>query len=171
MNVVTLAPFFPVILGIHNAEEYLRYDDFVHVHRGRVAARLLARPVIRNAGVLLTLAAAVLCVLTWLRGSALLIDAFLVAMFALTLNALGYVVMTIRQRAMTPGTASAVGLVLPYSLWVITVFRASTGVPWTSLLGMAGLGLLLIPASVAVFLLLGYSAMLLEQRFRGTPDV
>ena len=170
MNVATLSLFYPVILGIHNAEEYLRYNDFVRAHRGRVTARLLARPVIRNAGVLLTLAATVLCVLVWLRGSDLLIEAFVVAVFALMLNAFGHVAMTLRQRAITPGTISAVALVLPYSVWVIVAFRTSTGASWMSLLGTAGLGLLAIPLAVTVFLLLGYSAWLIQEPSRVEPD-
>ena len=171
MSIETLGLFFPLILGIHNAEEYLRYHDFVRPHHRRIPGRFLSRPVIRNAAVFLTLVAAVVCVLAWLRGTELLSRVVVASTVALALNALGHVGMTMMQRTVMPGTVSAVALVLPYSVCVIVMFRASTEASWASLLGMAGLGLLLIPASVAVFLLLGYAAMLLEQRFRGTPDV
>jgi hypothetical protein len=168
MDIATLTLFFPFILGIHNAEEYLRYDDFVRDYHGRVPARFLRRPVIRNAGVLLTLGAAAVCLLALLSQSEVLGQVFVVATFALTLNALGHIVMSLRRRSITPGTVSAVMLVLPYSALVIVVLRATTDASWRWMLRMAGLGALLIPLAVAVFLLLGYAVWLLQRRFRGS---
>nr|WP_063573148.1 HXXEE domain-containing protein [Luteibacter rhizovicinus] len=170
MNLSTLCLFFPFILGIHNAEEYLHYGDFVRDYDGRVTARFLGRPVIRNAGVLLTLVAAVVCLLACLSQNEVLTEIFVVATFALTLNALGHIVMSLRRRSITPGTVSAVLLVLPYSVLVIIVLRASSDTSWGSILRMAGFGMLLIPLAVAVFLLLGYATWLLQRRLRGEAE-
>jgi hypothetical protein len=170
MNIATLSLVFPVILGIHNAEEYLRYGDFVRDYQGRVAARFLRKPIIRNAGVLLTLVAAVVCLLAWLSHNEVLTEIFVVATFALALNALGHVVMSLRRRSITPGSVSAVMLVLPYSVLVIVVLRAATDASWRWILCMAALGALLIPLAVVVSLLLGYAAWLLQRRLRGEAE-
>jgi len=69
MTLVNFALLFPVVLAIHNIDEYIRYDDFVRSCPSWLAKKL-TRPIVRSAAVLLTLAAAVLVTLTYFNRSA-----------------------------------------------------------------------------------------------------
>ena len=103
MSIYALGLLFPIILGVHNAEEYFRRDDFLRGYPPRIA-RLLSRQAIRTAMVLLTMAAALISVLAWWLRTTWLLDVAVVADFALALNALGHVGRSIRWRSLAPGT-------------------------------------------------------------------
>jgi hypothetical protein len=64
MTLVNFSLLFPVVLAVHNIDEYNRYDDFVRSYPSWLAQKL-TRPIVRWAAVLLTLAAAVLVALTY----------------------------------------------------------------------------------------------------------
>jgi hypothetical protein len=161
MNICALGLLFPMILAIHNAEEYFRHAQFARIFHSRLASRFLARPVIRMAMILLTIAATTLSVLAWIYRTPVLVDAVVVASFALMLNAFGHVMVSMRCRALTPGTISAAALVLPYSAAVIATLRMNEGMSWAWMGRMALLGFPVIPVAVGVFMLLGYAVSLL----------
>jgi hypothetical protein len=156
MTIYTLNLLFPIILGIHNAEEYGRHDDFIRDYPARVA-RYVSPPVVRAAMVWLTLAAAVVSVLAWIYRTSWLLDIALVADFALLLNAFGHIGRSMYRRSLTPGTVSAVCLVLPYSAVVTAMLRHSENMSWGRIASLLALGVPAIPVTVAICLALGYA--------------
>ena len=166
MNIYELGLLFPVILGIHNAEEYFYHGDFIHTYPSRVA-RFLSKQVIRTAMVLLTLTAAIVSALAWGYRASWLLDISIVADFALMLNAFSHIGRSIRRRSLTPGLLSAVCLVLPYSAAVMATLRLSEGMSWEEIARLVALGIPTIPLAVAIFLALGY-ALSFVKRFMAT---
>lgn len=156
MSIYVLGPLFPIILGIHNVEEYFRHDDFIQSYPPRIA-RWLTRPIIRSAMVLLTLATAAVSLLTWIYRTPWLLDISLIADFALMLNAFSHVGRSLLHHSLTPGTLSALCLVLPYSLLVVATLRLSEGMSWSAMFRLMALGIPMIPVAVLVFLALGYA--------------
>ena len=157
MNLLVLILLFPIVLAIHNADEYFRRDEFIRTYHHKFAARFITRPVVRNAMVLLTLTAVAMGLLTWIYRNQVLVEISIVAIFALMLNAVSHIVLSFKRRSRTPGTLSAVVLVLPYSAVVIATSRLTLGVSWISMLRFAALGLIATPVAVALFLFLGYT--------------
>ena len=151
MSVPQLSLLLPLVLAAHNAEEYRRFDEFIRMYP-RIPAKLRAKPVVRGAMILLTLAGTILGVLTRVYRTPPWTDACVIAGLALMVNAFGHVGLSIRLRFATPGTVSAVILVLPYS----AVLVSAAHLPCNSLLHFAGLGLLAAPGFAALFLVLGY---------------
>ena len=156
MNLLVLSLLFPIVLAIHNGDEYFRREEFIRVHHGKFAARFITRPVVRNAMVLLTLTATAMGLLTWIYRNQVLVEISIVAIFALMLNALSHIVLSFKRRSFTPGALSAVVLVLPYSAVVIATLRVTLGMPWVSMLRFVALGLITTPVAIALFLFLGY---------------
>lgn len=156
MNLLVLILLFPIVLAIHNADEYFRCDEFIRAYHGKFAARFITRPVVRNAMVLLTITATTMGLLTWIYRSQVLVEISIVAIFALMLNAVSHILMSLKRRSRTPGTLSAVVLVLPYSAVVIATLRLTLGMPWISMLRFAALGFITTPVAVVLFLFLGY---------------
>ena len=156
MSFTALNLLFPVVLAVHNLEEYSRYDDFVRAFHARWPAKFTARPVMRDAAVLLTLAVAVLDGLTYFYKGAVLVALSETAIFALMLNGAGHCILSLKRRSLIPGTLSAVALVLPYSAIAVASMRTSRGDSIRSLLVYAVLGGLATPVAVALFLSISY---------------
>lgn len=162
MTFVTLNLVFPIILAVHNLDEYSRYDEFVHASPVRLPDYLTERRVVRNAAILLTLAVAVLAVLTDISGSTVLITFSRVAIFSLLLNGISHCVASVKRRTVTPGTLSAVFLVLPYCAVAIFNMRTSS----VSMLGDAAIGALITPVAIVICLWLGYATARLAEPAR-----
>ena len=156
MNLLVLILLFPIVLAIHNADEYFRRDEFIRAYHGKFAVRFITRPVVRNAMGLLTLTATAMGLLTWIYRNQVLVEISIVAIFALMLNAVSHIVLSLKRRSRTPGTLSAVVLVLPYSAVVIATLRFTLGMPWASMLRFVALGLITTPVAIGLFLFLGY---------------
>jgi hypothetical protein len=156
MSFPALNLLFPVVLAIHNLEEYSRYDDFMRAYHVRLPAKFTTRPVMRDATVLLTLAVAVLDGLTYFYKGAVLVAISETAIFALMLNGVGHCILSLKRRSLIPGTLSAVALVLPYSAIAIASMPMSKGESIRSLLVYALLGGLATPLAVATFLSISY---------------
>lgn len=146
----------PVVLAVHNVDEYRRYDEFVQVYQGRIPARFITRDVLRNALTLLTFIAAVISIVTYFFRTEVLISLSKIAVFALMLNAIGHCIQSLSKRRMTPGTLSAITLVLPYSIVAIMVMRSQLGDSVSSLLEFALLGAITIPLVSGIFIFSGY---------------
>jgi uncharacterized protein with HXXEE motif len=147
---------FPVVLAIHNFDEYSRYDDFIRAYHPRLGRKLSTRRVFRDALILLTSAAAGLGALTYVYQSAGLLTISKIAIFALLLNALGHCILSLKRRELVPGTLSAVALVLPYSAVAIVIMRASLGDSFRSLFRDAIFGLILAPLAILSLLWISY---------------
>ena len=158
MNILRLCVLFPLVLAVHNADEFRQYEEFVRVYHGRLAKRFVTKPVVQTAAILLTCAGVLLGVLTAVYRTPVLVDASFVASLALMLNACSHVVVSLKARTLTPGTLSALLIVLPYGALLLYVAR----LPWEAVLRFAALGLFVAPAAVVLFLFLGYSVTLLS---------
>ncbi len=66
-----------------------------------------------------------------------------------------------------PGTATAVGVVLPYSVWAIAAMRASFGVSSLAFLSYAVVGALLQPVVILLFLGISYGAVQVMRQVQG----
>ena len=154
LNVLVL--LFPIVLAIHNLDEYLRYEEFVSAYQSRLPTRLTAQPAIFWAVTTLTAAVAFICVGAALSKSQALLLISKVSIYALMLNAVGHCLLSLKRRRWLPGTRSACILVLPYSLIALIVMRTGAGDSPALMLRYALLGAITIPLAVGGFLLVGY---------------
>ena len=155
---------FPVILAIHNIDEYARHDDFFLAHHSRLAKKLTTRRVIRDAAILLTLTVALLDVLTYVCKADVLMTISKISIFALMINGIGHCVLSLRRGTMLPGTLSAATLVLPYSVIAMVVMRTNLGDSSWSLLRFAAFGALAAPLVIIFFLWISYGIFRLVAR-------
>ena len=156
MTFVVLNLLFPVVLAIHNTEEYLRFDEFIGSYRSLLPERLTSRRVVRDAAILLTLAAAVVCWLTYKHQTARLLAISKVAILALMLNGVSHCILSVRRRRLMPGTLSAVLLVLPYAALAIAKMHTDCGDSARSFVLLAACGAIAVPIAVAASLSCSY---------------
>ena len=161
MTFADLYPLFPVVLAIHNVEEYCRYNEFVHAYHSQLPTKLITRGILRDAAILLTLAVTLLAALIYIYRNAVLITLGKVAIFALMVNGLGHCVVSFKQGRLTPGMLSAVILVLPYSVLAIAAMRANFEDSFWTLFRYAAFGTILGPLAILFFLSISYAASLL----------
>jgi len=154
----------PIVLAVHNADEYARYEEFVHAYHSRLGKNLTSRPVVRYAATLLTLFVAVLSGLAYAFKDHVFVSMCKVAIFALTMNAISHCVLSFRRRRILPGTLSAALLVLPYSVFAVANMLGGGGDSYSDLLILAVLGVITVPVAVMLFLWIGYGISRLEAR-------
>jgi hypothetical protein len=152
-NVLVL--LFPIVLAIHNLDEFAQYGDFVGTYHSRLPAKLTARPAVFWAATAVTIAAALLCLSALVWQKPVLLLAAKVSICALLLNAIGHCLLALKRRKWLPGTWSACILVLPYGLIALVTMRISVGDSTAAIIRYAFLGAITIPLAVVVFLLVG----------------
>ena len=153
LNVLVL--FFPVVLAIHNLDEYSRYEEFVRIYHTRLPIRLTARRTIFWAAATLTAAAIFICVGAVVSKSQVLLLISKASICALMLNAVSHCLLSLKRGRWLPGTRSACILVLPYSVIALIVMGTSGGDSPVSMLRYALLGAVTIPLAVVGSLLVG----------------
>jgi len=156
MTFAALNLLSPLVLAAHNADEYRRYEDFVREYHGRLPAKLASRSVMRNAAILLPIAAAAIAVPAYLWRAPTLMTIARIAIFALMLNAIGHCALSLKRRSMLPGTHSAIALVLPYSSVCVFVMRTQLADSWWFLVRCAALGAVAVPLAVFSSLSISY---------------
>ena len=149
---------FPVVVAIHNFDEYRGYKDFVRSYPTWLAEKLTRR-VVGCAAILLTLAVSALVVLTWFFQNEVLLIASKVAIIGLALNCVGHCILSIKRRALVPGTLSGAILVLPYSAIAIFLMRSNLHDSFVALFGYAAVGVIATPAAIGAFLWASYGLM------------
>jgi hypothetical protein len=154
----------PLVLAVHNVDEYAKYEDFVKAYHPRLSKKLTARPVIRNAVALLTVSVALLAGLAYMYQGGVLRTVCKVAVFALLLNAISHCMLSLKRRRILPGTMSAAVLILPYSVVAIVIMHSECGDSYSFLALLAALGALTVPLATALFLGLGYGMSRWEAR-------
>jgi hypothetical protein len=155
---------FPVVLSLHNVEEYLQHGEFAGTYHSRLPERLRTRRVFGSTAILLTIAVAALCLLTYRYEGARLRWICEISMFALLWNALGHCALSAIRRSLVPGARSACALVLPYSAVAVFVMHTSLGLSFRALLGCALLGAVTMPLAALVFLPFGYGLSCVRAR-------
>lgn len=147
---------FPVILALHNLDEYVQHREFAGAYLSRLPERLRTRRVLAWSATLLTIAVTVLCLCAYFYESPALLWVSVVAIFALSWNAIGHCALSAVRRSLIPGTRSACFLVLPYSAAAIVLMHADLGIAFQTLLAYAVLGAIAVPLAAIVFLALGF---------------
>lgn len=156
MSFRILILLLPLVVGLHNVEEYRRYDEFVRIYfRRGLLARLMSRAVLRYALTFVTLAAIVLCAWTYVSRTEMLLITSRVAIFALGGNAVGHCVLSVIRRSITPGTVSAALVVLPNSVLAVITMRVVLGDSLIALVSYACLGAVTVPLAVIASILVG----------------
>ena len=159
----------PIVLAVHNADEYARYDDFVDAYHPRLTKKLTSRPVIRNAVTLLTVVVALVAGLAYVYKGGVFVTICKVAIFALLLNAISHCVLSLKRHRILPGTVSAALLVMPYSIAAIVIMRSDCGDSYWYLFSLAAVGAITVPLAIMLFLWLGYGISRWEARKQATP--
>ena len=155
---MTFAAFnllFPIVVAIHNFDEYRGYEDFVRSYPAWLAEKL-TRKVVGWAAILLTLAVTALAVGTYFYQNAVLLMVSKVAIVGLGLNCLGHCFLSLKRRALVPGTLSGALLVLPYSVVAVFMMESSLKDSLQAVFGYAAIGAIVAPIAIGLFLLMGY---------------
>jgi hypothetical protein len=155
---MTFAAFnllFPIVVAVHNIDEYRGYDDFVRSYPGWLAV-ILTRQVVARAAVLLTLTVTALAVATYFYQNDVLLMASKIAIIGLALNCVGHCLLSLKRRALVPGTLSGMVLVLPYSVIAVLIMRTNLQDSFLAIFGCAAIGAIMVPIAIGSFLWLGY---------------
>ena len=155
---MTFAAFnllLPIVVAIHNIDEYRGYTDFVRSYPAWLVEKLTRR-VIGWAAILLTLAVTALAVATYFYQKDVLLMASKIAIIGLALNCIGHCFLSLKRRALVPGTLSAAILVLPYSAIAVYMMRTDLRDSFIGLLGYAAFGVIATPLAIGAFLWMGY---------------
>ena len=164
MTFAAVVLLFPLVLTIHNMDEYSQQSAFTEAYHSHVPARFRTKRVLGWAAALLSAAAAVLSLLTYAYANAPLRWLLEVSIFALFWNAIGHCALSAIRHTIVPGTRSACVLVLPYSIVAISVLHAGLAIPVRALLGYAVAGAIAVPLTALTFLAMGYGVSRLTAR-------
>jgi uncharacterized protein with HXXEE motif len=157
MSFQILILLLPLVVALHNADEYRRYEEFARIYfRRGLLARLVSRTVLRNALTFVTFAVVVLCVWSYISRTEMLLIASRVAIFALGVNAVGHCLLSATRRSLTPGTVSAALVALPYSVVAVITMRVVLGDSLIALVSYACLGVVTVPLAVVASILVGF---------------
>jgi len=146
---------FPIVVAIHNIDEYRGYTDFVRSYPTWLAKKLTRR-VVGRAAILLTLAISVLAVLTYFYQTDVLLTLSKIAIIGLALNCVGHCILAVKRRALVPGTLSAAILVLPYAAIALALMRTNFNDSYMAVFGYAASGAIAAPVAIGAFLWIGY---------------
>ena len=159
-----MALLLPVVVALHNAEEFALYGRFPGACQPRLPAPLTTRAVVGGAMILVTVAAAVLAWAAYHAEDGYAHTAVRVAVFALLWNALGHGLLSLRRRTLLPGTVTALLVVLPYAIASVLGIEAHAGAPAKQLLSLGLAGAAALPAIVLVAIGLSYSVLQLARQ-------
>ncbi|MBV8275647.1 MAG: HXXEE domain-containing protein [Verrucomicrobia bacterium] len=146
---------FPIVVAVHNIDEYRGYEEFVRSYPGWLAEKL-TRKVVGWAALLLTLAVTALALGTYFYQNDFLLMVSKIAIIGLALNCIGHCFLSLKRRALVPGTLSGAILVLPYSVIAVFMMRTDFRDSLLALFGYAAVGAIVVPIVIGSFLLMGY---------------
>jgi len=152
----------PLLVAVHNVDEYARYDDFVRAHHSRFLAKQASRPAMRNALIAVTLFVAVIAGLAYVHRGGVYVVLCNITILAFMENAIGHCALSLKRRTLVPGTLSAAVLVLPYSIVAIASMRADLASSYSSLLLLAACGAFAMPLFIIGCIWLGYGISRLQ---------
>jgi len=152
----------PLLVAVHNVDEYARYDDFVRAYHSRFLAKRVSRPAMRNTLIAVTLFVAVIAGLAYVHKGGVYVVLCNITILAFMENAIGHCVLSLKRRTLVPGTLSAAVLVLPYSIVAIASMRADLASSYSSLLLLAVCGAVAMPLFIIGFIWLGYGIARLQ---------
>jgi len=152
----------PLLVAVHNLDEYARCDDFIRAYHSRFLAKRVSRPAMRYTMIAVTLFVAVIAGLAFVHKGGISVALCNVTILAFMENAIGHCVLSLKRRTLVPGTLTAAVLVLPYSVVAIASMRADLASSYSSLLLLAACGAVAMPLFVIGFLWLGYGISRLE---------
>jgi hypothetical protein len=156
MTFNALAVLFPIVLAIHNIDEYAGYEEFIATYHARLPNCFTDRASIFSAATALTITAALVCLAALKWQAPFLVQLVKISICALLLNAFGHCALALKKHKWLPGTRSAVVFVLPFGALSLILMRTSIGDSTADLLRYTILGAITIPVVVAVFLCVGF---------------
>jgi hypothetical protein len=145
----------PIVVAVHSIDEYRGYEDFVRSYPAWLAEKL-TRNVVGWAAILLTLAVTALAVATYFYQNDVLLMASKIAIIGLGLNCIGHCFLSLKRRALVPGTLSGAILVLPYSVIAVSMMLTDLRDSFLDLFGYAAIGAIGTPIAIGAFLWTGY---------------
>lgn len=116
MNPAALGLLIPVILTVHNAEEYFAFKVFKRFYLKFLNKKLQNRTVFLYAICILTLFASVICISNYFLKSKSTQLLTTIVVISLLLNGIQHCISSLRAREFLPGTFSSLLLLIPYSL-------------------------------------------------------
>jgi hypothetical protein len=143
---------FPAVLALHNLDEYSSSKPRAPHTRLSWSSRHFQSEVTRLAMILLTLASVVVAVLNYARRDSMLTIVAELSVFALLFNAIVHLTLSLIARSFTPGTRSALILVLPYSLVTIAAIHHGAGHSSAALWPLVLGGLIALPVTILLTL-------------------
>jgi hypothetical protein len=152
MSFPALYLLFPVVLAIHNLDEYFASKHRTQQSRPSWLIRNFQSEVVRLAMILLTVASVVVAVLNYVQRDGKLTTIAELSVFALLFNAIGHLILSLKARSFTAGTRSALIFVLPYSVLAIAAIRRGLGLSAAALWPVAIAGLVALPVAILVAL-------------------
>lgn len=155
MTFAILNLLFPIVVAVHNIDEYRGYENFVRSYPAWLAEKL-TRKVFGWAAILLTLAVTALAVATYFYQNDVLLMASKIAIIGLALNCIGHCLLSLKRRALVPGTLSGIILVLPYSAIAVAMMLNDLRDSLLGLFGYAAIGAIATPVAIGAFLWTGY---------------
>ena len=154
----------PLLVAVHNLDEYARYEDFVRTYHSRFLAKQASRPAIRNALIAVTVLVTVIAALAYVHKGGIYVVLCNITILAFMENAIGHCVLSLKRRSLVPGTLSAALVVLPYSIVAIVSMRADPAWSYSSLLLLAACGVVAMPLFIVGLIWLGYAISRLQIR-------
>jgi hypothetical protein len=155
MTFSVLTLLFPIVVAVHSLGEYRGYADFVRSYPAWLAEKL-TRPVMLRAAILLILTVTALAAATYFYQNEVLLMVSKIAILGLALNCLGHCFLSLKRRALVPGTLSGTILVLPYSVIAVFMMRTDLRDSVVALFGYAAIGAIVTPVAIGLFLWMGY---------------
>jgi len=152
----------PLLVAVHNVDEYARYDDFVRAYHSKFLAKRVSRPAMRNAQIAVTLFVAAIAGLSYIHKGGIYVALCTITILAFMENAIGHCVLSLKRRTLIPGTISSAVLVLPYSIVAIASMRTDLVTSYSSLLLLGVCGGAAAPLFTIGFLWLGYGISRLQ---------
>ena len=151
--------FFPVVLAIHNVEEYAGFDEFARSYQCSPIEKIMTRPVMRGALLMLTAGAAVNSAATFKADRGMPCVLSRVGTFSLLFNAVGHCLLCFVRRRSAPGTVSSILVILPYSALAVAAMLTPRKKRRSFLVRYAVLGAISLPVITISSLIVSYALL------------
>lgn len=119
MKTVVLGLLLPVILILHNAEEYWSFEEFKKTHLRFIKEKFRQRKIFLYALVILTTCASGICISNYFVGGRTFQFVTTIIVLSLFLNGIQHCISSLWARKILPGTISAAFLLIPYPIFYL----------------------------------------------------
>lgn len=156
MQTKIIGLLLPIILILHNIEEYRSFDEFKTFYLKKMNPKLLHRKVFGYALILLTLFVSALCISNYLMNRPLLQFATTLVALSLLINGMHHCISSLRMRKMLPGTLSSIFLFIPCTVVYLIYLERETPFGLFDLVRWSILSMILMFVAIRLSLWTGY---------------